>query len=266
MDTGDVKLHPHEVVVTHCNKEDVTISAKLERIARIVSLVAIPIVIAMSGKIIDDTLASREIKQKYVELAVSILKADQETKDDSLRKWAVELLDDSSPIKFNSKLVEQLKQGTIPLPSKNDSRPVGNAFNFENTSGLGAARRIKIQAYDDQTIKIVRYGLGAIMSIQRLHLNDISTIKLAILFEIKRRFSLITMTDGKSVWILQINRGKPKILAKLGYLDTGDNIGVEDIEINEKKAQLLVRRSNGTSVVHELSDIIGFDLSGMPKV
>ena len=87
-----------------------------ERITRILSLLAIPVVIAIVGGLIQSSLARRTVSQQYVQVAVSIL-TSKEKLDDNLRSWAVDLLNDNSPTHLGEAVKEKLKKGTVTLPS-----------------------------------------------------------------------------------------------------------------------------------------------------
>jgi WD40 repeat protein len=87
-----------------------------ERTARIVSLIAIPVVIAIIGAIIQATLSRSTVSRDYVQLAVSILTADKTKTPQELRDWAVDLLNSNSPTKFSKDVADRLKGGEINLP------------------------------------------------------------------------------------------------------------------------------------------------------
>ncbi len=89
---------------------------KLERIAKIVSLVGVPIIIAIVGWLIQQQLGNKNLNKDYVNIAVQIL-ADPKTKDDhEFRSWAVELLNATSPTKFTKETADGLKAGIVSLP------------------------------------------------------------------------------------------------------------------------------------------------------
>jgi len=89
----------------------------LEPLAGIPSLIAIPVVLAVIGGLIQGELANRTVSQEYVKLAVSILTADTSEVDPSVRSWAVDLLNDYSPTKFSAETSTQLKEGLVSLPA-----------------------------------------------------------------------------------------------------------------------------------------------------
>src|SRR5207249_5874039 len=62
-----------------------------ERITRILSLLAIPVVIAIVGGLIQSSVARRTVSQQYVQVAVSILTSKEKLEPD-LRGWAVDWL------------------------------------------------------------------------------------------------------------------------------------------------------------------------------
>src|SRR5437870_3526744 len=87
-----------------------------ERITRISSLLAIPVVIAIVGGLIQSSLARRTVSQQYVQIAVSIL-TSKEKLDDNLRGWAVDLLSENSPTRLSKDVKDKLKKGIVTLPS-----------------------------------------------------------------------------------------------------------------------------------------------------
>lgn len=103
----------------------------LEKIARVLSLVAIPIVLAIVGWLIQDRLAVQNVRQEYVKLAVSILENPSSAQSPAeLRDWAVDLLTQNAPTKFSSETIQQLKAGKITL-----SGAIGNLLATSNNGG-----------------------------------------------------------------------------------------------------------------------------------
>jgi len=88
----------------------------LEQIARTLSAVAVPFVLAIFGWVIQSSLANRNAAQEYVKLAVSILTQPEQKTDPELRSWAVDLLNANAPTPLNRKVSAQLKTGESELP------------------------------------------------------------------------------------------------------------------------------------------------------
>jgi murein L,D-transpeptidase YcbB/YkuD len=89
----------------------------VERITRILSLIAIPVAIAVVGALIQNSIGKRSVSQQYVQVAVSIL-TSREKVDANLRSWAVDLLDDNSPTPLGMTVKQKLKEGSVTLPSQ----------------------------------------------------------------------------------------------------------------------------------------------------
>ena len=87
-----------------------------EQIAKIISLIAIPIIISLLGWSVQNTIAERSASQQYVALAVSIL--TEPKNDPELRSWAVKVLNANSPIKLSLEVEKGLASGEITLPIK----------------------------------------------------------------------------------------------------------------------------------------------------
>ena len=82
-----------------------------EKLAKILSLVAVPVLLGIGGWALQDALSKRNVDQQYVSLALSILKEPKS--DELLRTWAVELLNEHSPVPIPSQTQAKLKTGEI---------------------------------------------------------------------------------------------------------------------------------------------------------
>jgi hypothetical protein len=91
---------------------------QLERIAKVMSLIAVPVVLAIVGWFVQNSLSDRNVGQEYVKLALSILKEPKEKIEPSLRDWAVDLLNQNSPTRFSAQVVQALKEGQATLPAQ----------------------------------------------------------------------------------------------------------------------------------------------------
>src|ERR1700694_5117540 len=76
----------------------------LEQIAKIISFMAVPIVIPIALAVysarVQEGAQKETINRDYVQLAVSILKEKKEDMSPELRNWATDLLTEHSPTKF----------------------------------------------------------------------------------------------------------------------------------------------------------------------
>lgn len=87
-----------------------------EKLSRILSIAAIPVVIAVGGWLIQRQLQDQSIRRDYVQLALSILQNPDPSKvPPEIRDWAVDLLNENSPTKLNSQAIQKLKSGAITL-------------------------------------------------------------------------------------------------------------------------------------------------------
>jgi WD40 repeat protein len=112
-----------------------------ERIGKLASIIAIPIVIPLalafySAKVQQNS-QKETINRDYVQLAVSILNQKKDNANEPLRNWAVDLLAEHSPTKFEPEVIAALKSGSISLPNASsntitlispDGRIVANAI------------------------------------------------------------------------------------------------------------------------------------------
>jgi|GEM_PF-3207774 len=108
---------------------------KWERTLNMLSIAAIPIVIAIGGWMLQRSLQNQSIKRDYVQLSVSILKEKDTTKINAeIRNWAVQLLNENSPVKLSTAVQEQLKSGEVSLPdiSSEPAKYSGNARSLDS--------------------------------------------------------------------------------------------------------------------------------------
>ena len=86
---------------------------KVETIAKITSLVLVPIVLAIIGALINNSIKGKELKLKYVELAVNILKEEPNEKTKNLREWAIKNINDYSQIKMSAEVQKELEKNVL---------------------------------------------------------------------------------------------------------------------------------------------------------
>ncbi len=85
-----------------------------ERIVKIISAIAVPVIIGVFGWMIQANISDKNLERDYVQIAVGILSSDNS--DPGLRDWAVDMLNTYAEIKFDQKIEQDLKRGTIALP------------------------------------------------------------------------------------------------------------------------------------------------------
>lgn len=64
---------------------------RLEQAAKVLSLVAIPVVVGLTGWLIESAISKQNVNQQYVQLAVTILTKKTGEVDPGLWDWAVDL-------------------------------------------------------------------------------------------------------------------------------------------------------------------------------
>lgn len=82
-------------------------------------------VIAGAGHLFSKAMKDSENSVKYVEIAVSVLRADPTADTLALRKWAVDLLNDQAPYKMSEEAKAELKKYRVIVY---DRGYVGTAF------------------------------------------------------------------------------------------------------------------------------------------
>jgi hypothetical protein len=95
-------------------KSDQTSLAKWQSIAAIAASIAIPLILALFGFLVQRQLATEGLKKDYVQIAISILKESSSSQDNEIRNWAVEVLDRNAEIPFSKNAKASLEKG-FPL-------------------------------------------------------------------------------------------------------------------------------------------------------
>lgn len=88
---------------------------KAHSLASTISLIVIPVVIAIVGYSIQASISEQNIKKDYVQIAISILADPKTPRETDLRNWAVDVLSKNSPVPFTPKLKEKIAQGSSPF-------------------------------------------------------------------------------------------------------------------------------------------------------
>jgi hypothetical protein len=87
-----------------------------EKVARIVSLVALPIVVGVVGYEYQAADREKFLALEYVKLSIELVK-DRDKIDPDVQDWAIENLNSYSRVKMKTKLQESLKKGTSSVDS-----------------------------------------------------------------------------------------------------------------------------------------------------
>jgi hypothetical protein len=91
---------------------------KWKEVATIVSLIAVPVLVAFIPQEIQSHMAEQGARKDYVMLAIGILtKKKDEEPDVELRRWAVDIVDKNSPVKLPDSLKAKLGSGGATIAS-----------------------------------------------------------------------------------------------------------------------------------------------------
>jgi WD40 repeat protein len=170
-----MKLPRQEFIVIHRDEKRLETNSKLdgvERLAKILSLIAIPILIAVIGSHIQDAIAKRSVNQEYVRIAVSILSKKPEEVETPVREWAVGLLNAHAPISLPKALAKGLLSGELSLlPTLQNLM----------TNGAGAIAispdgKIAAVTYDDGIVRMLEVTIGKLVSTILRHEDKVTSV------------------------------------------------------------------------------------------
>lgn len=79
-------------------------------VANSIAILLVPALVGYFGYQINAAVKDKEISQKYVELAIGILKGDPDKESPALREWAINIVNVNSPVQLDPKVREELKR------------------------------------------------------------------------------------------------------------------------------------------------------------
>jgi hypothetical protein len=82
--------------------------------AQIIGTLLIPIVIAIFGLFLNNTIKEKEIKLQYIEMALGILREEPNQDSIGLRLWAIDVAQKYSIVGFSEEALEELKKSALP--------------------------------------------------------------------------------------------------------------------------------------------------------
>jgi WD40 repeat protein len=148
--------------------------AQTETIARVASLIAIPIVLAIIGWLVQSSLSAQTASQEYVKLSVSILKEPKDKVEPSLRSWAADLLNAYAPTKLSPEALRALKDGTATLPVQLTAI-LNNAANGAALAVSPDGSRVAT-GHNDGSVRLWDAQSGQLMGSFRVHVDAVTGI------------------------------------------------------------------------------------------
>lgn len=132
-----------------------------------VGALLVPVVVAVVGAGINDSVSQREVAADYLDLAVTILSqpAAEEgaTEDQALREYAVDLLAHSSPVELSEALRRQLTGGEL-LPSLAQPFPFDQQESITNL--MLRMKQNRLQAWLDAEDTQAAAPRGCVVTVQ----------------------------------------------------------------------------------------------------
>lgn len=129
---------------------------KLEKISRIAAAIAIPVVIAIGGWLLQVHSESGKLNQEYVKIAVEILRADSDTQNVALREWAVDLIDKHSEVSLSTPARKALISGEAGLPPTTPSARTPGNYDLGLPDGIDGVPHIQKEILESALDEINR--------------------------------------------------------------------------------------------------------------
>jgi WD40 repeat protein len=224
------------VAPTGYKSATMTLWEKLESSTKIISAVAIPIVIAVGGWWIQNSITKQSISKDYVTLAISVLEKPKADIDQGLRDWAVDLLNEYAPRKFPRETVARLKSGSLDLSA------LTAMLSSKAATNLAIAPdgfRVAIGSRD-KLIRVFNLRTGQELQALRGHTDDVT--------------SLAFTPDGKKLFsgsfdqtVMGWDTGSWKVVSKI-LLDSP----VQGLVVAPDGRELIVGLENQTFSTYDL--------------
>ena len=204
---GENKARREIILINKSESQGTDKWTAIERLSKVLSIAAIPVVLAIGGWIIQGQLQNQTVNRDYVQLAVSILKEPDTTKiKPQLRNWAVDLLNANSPTKFSDEVAKQLKSGETTLPTN------FNALLQSNMSGhpiaISPDGKLALIGNEDGSAKILDLVNGTELHTFKGHTDGITSVafspdaRIAITGSFDRTVRAWDVATGKLIMIL----------------------------------------------------------------
>lgn len=214
---------------------------RAEQIAKVSSLVAIPVVLAIVGWLIQSSLSERNVSQEYVKLAVSILKEPKDKTDPALRGWAADLLNQNSPTKFSAQVLQALKEGEATLPAQ--LAAILGATAGGASLAVGPDGKLIATGHSDGTARLWDATSGKAVATLRGHTAPVTSIA----FSPDARHLLTGSIDKTArLWDLATGRELSRFL---GHTD-----GVIGVAFAPDGASVITRSLDGTLQTWSVAD------------
>ena len=112
-------------------KIEVVLNEKSNTFFDIVKSILVPITIAISTYLYTTSVNQNNVNQKYIEIAINILKDPPSQKNEDLRKWAIKIINKYSEIKLDKKLKQSLIKNIQISNSYDDIFLKSNKYHFK---------------------------------------------------------------------------------------------------------------------------------------
>jgi len=116
---------------------------KAQVASAITASVLIPLLIAIVGYSVNQSIKDNELSLSYIELSVDILKENPKPGTEKLREWAIDVVNNYSDVKLSKDAQDELTKGALPLENSRASNPLSDrAWEIEKNKAFDAVARI----------------------------------------------------------------------------------------------------------------------------
>jgi hypothetical protein len=93
--------------------------------------IAVPVIFLILGLSINNSYKERDVRQKYIEIAVGILSNKPSPDTLSLRNWAINTINHNAETKMTTEVKEFLKQNPLPKLNTIDNTNISTSKNTD---------------------------------------------------------------------------------------------------------------------------------------
>jgi WD40 repeat protein len=213
----------------------------VEKVAKLLSVVAIPVVLAVLGWLIQNSLSERNVSQEYVKLAVSVL--EQPKTENALRGWAADLLNQNSPTKFSPDVLQALKEGEATLPALG---AILGATSFGSSLAVSPDGKLIATGNSDGTTSLLHADSGKLEMTLRGQTGPVTSVAFS-----PDGVELATVRSDKTIRMWNVRTGETRVsFQAMSFQGTEGVIAIAFT----RDGEFITRSSNGMVYVLSAED------------
>ena len=153
---------------------------KIKSISSILSAIAIPTVLALTGYFVQQSIAEDGIKKDYLTMAMGMLKDGGDKLDPELKSWATAVVSKYSPVPFSSEAKENLGRALYIEPFIPDLPDIARQKDVSDICSGGCSAALAVKYEDWMKALEGKTGRKVSMRLLRYLMNLSGTVPILL--------------------------------------------------------------------------------------